>query len=90
MNLPLLLFTTVATIFQTHSELAVLERPVDAHWGFSFSVFSLWNPVTSDPTSTINFLPMSQLRWRLLWLIILGLIETKTPRLMHEMYVSPV
>lgn len=75
---------------QIHSELArlTLTRPVDAHWGFSFSALSVWNPVTSDPTSTINFLPMSQLRWWVLQLIIPGLTETKNPRLKHEMYVS--
>lgn len=48
-----------------------------------FSVFSLWNLLMSDPTST-------QLRCWVLWLIIPGLIETKTPRLMNEMYVSAV
>lgn len=67
-------------------------RAVDAvdHSGFSFFAFPPWNPTISDPTSTINFLPMSQLRWWLLQLITTGLIETKALLLMHEMHVSSV
>lgn len=53
-------------------------------WMLTGDSFSLWNLVMSDPTSTINFLPMSQLRWWVLRLIIPGLTETKTPRVMHE------
>lgn len=68
-------------------------RAVDAgdRSGFSFFLcVSSLNPAISDPTSAINFLPMSQMRWWLLQLITTWLTETKSLPLMPEMHVSSV
>lgn len=71
-----------------HSPLVSLETSGCSLGILFLCVFSLESSYVW-PNLNINFLPRSQLRWWVLRLIIPGLIETKTPRLMHEMHVSP-